>query len=96
MYVRRARLFLGIGVLFIPLGCSSIASLQALVLGGFGLRRHRHRPAEAAGVLALLVVAVGTTLTLLGVALVQAATACALVEIDAGRPSARCAPTGWR
>ena len=29
---------------------------------------------------------IGTTLTLLGLGLVQAATACALVEIDAGRP----------
>ena len=36
--------------------------------------------------LVLLVVAIGTTLALLGFALVQAATACALVEIDAGRP----------
>jgi hypothetical protein len=41
---------------------------------------------EAAGALALLVVAVGTTLALLGFGLVQAATACALVEIDQGRP----------
>jgi hypothetical protein len=41
---------------------------------------------EAAGVFVLLVVGVGTTLTLLGLGLVQAATLCALVEIDSGRP----------
>ena len=40
---------------------------------------------ETAGWLALLVLAVGATLTLLGVGLVQAATACAVVEIDEGR-----------
>ena len=40
---------------------------------------------RSAGGLVLLVVAVGTTLALLGFALVQAATTCALVELDAGR-----------
>ena len=34
----------------------------------------------------LLVTAIGTMVALLGFALVQAATACALVELDAGRP----------
>ena len=34
----------------------------------------------------IIVLAVGTTFALLGFALVQAATTCALVEIDAGRP----------
>ena len=43
--------------------------------------RRESRP----GALALLVVALGMTLTLLGLALLQAVTACALVEIDAGR-----------
>ena len=38
-----------------------------------------------AGAFAFLAVVIGTTLTLLGLGLVQAATACALVEIDAGR-----------
>ena len=41
---------------------------------------------EAAGFFAFFAVVIGTTLTLLGLGLVQAATACALVEIDAGRP----------
>jgi hypothetical protein len=39
-----------------------------------------------AGLFAYLALVVGTTLALLGLALVMAATACALVELDAGRP----------
>jgi hypothetical protein len=83
MYVARARLFLGIGLLFIPLSIG-IAVLHSLVLGGFGLLGV-DVTGESAGALVLLLVAVGWTLTLLGLSLVQAATACALVEIDDGR-----------
>jgi hypothetical protein len=83
MYVERARLFLGIGVVFIPLGLL-ITLVTSLMLGGFGLLGI-DTTGEGAGALALLVVVVGTTLTLLGVTLVQAATACALREIDSGR-----------
>ena len=84
MYVKRVLLFLGIGVLFIPLALS-ISLVQTLVIGGFGLVGV-DTSGESAGALALLVVALGTTLTLLGLGLVQAATACALVQIDADRP----------
>ena len=84
MYVRWPTLFLGIGLLFIPLSFA-ISLVQALVIGGFGLVGVE-TSGEPAGLLALLVVALGTTLTLLGLGLVQAATACALVQIDAGRP----------
>jgi hypothetical protein len=83
MYVKRAPLFLGLGLLFIPLAVV-IAVLQALVLGGFGLLGV-DTTGESAGALVLLIVAVGTTLTLLGLGLVQAATARALVEIDEDR-----------
>jgi hypothetical protein len=83
MYVERAPVFLGIGALFIPLSVS-IALLQAFVIGGFGLVGI-DATGESAGALALIVVALGTTLTLLGFTLVQAATACALLVIDAGR-----------
>ena len=64
MYVERARLFLGIGVLLIPLGF--VISLAP------GARPRRLRAVgvdttgEGAGALVLLVVAIGTTLTLLG------------------------------
>jgi hypothetical protein len=83
MYVERPVLFLGIGVLLIPLG-AVISFLQALVFGGFGLLGVDTTGGSAGG-LVLLVVAVGTTLALLGFALVQAATTCALVDLDAGR-----------
>ena len=83
MYVKRASVFLGIGLLFIPLG-AVISGVQALVLGGFGLVGV-DTTGESAGALLFVVFAIGTTLTLLGLGLVQAATACALVEIDEGR-----------
>jgi len=83
MYTERARLYLGIGVLFVPLG-ALITLLQALVLGGFHLVGI-DTTGESAGALVLLVTAVGTVFALLGLALVQAATACAMVELDAGR-----------
>jgi hypothetical protein len=82
MYVKRPRLFLGIGILLIPLG-AVISIVQALVLGGFGLAGV-DATGEGAGALVLLLVAIGLTLTLLGLGLVQAATACALILIDAG------------
>jgi hypothetical protein len=84
MYGRRLPLFLGIGVLLIPLG-AVISVVQALVIGGFGLVGIEST-GESAGALALLVVAVGTAFALLGFALVQAATVRALIEIDQGRP----------
>ncbi|MGE5274967.1 MAG: hypothetical protein ACM3QU_14550 [Verrucomicrobiota bacterium] len=83
MYVDRPALFLGIGLLLIPLG-AVISLLQALVLGGFGLLGVDTTGGSAGG-LVLLVVAVGTTLALLGFALVQAATTCVLADLDAGR-----------
>jgi len=82
MYVTRWRLFLPLGLLFIPLG-ALISVVQALVLGGFDLAGV-DTTGEAAGALVLLVVALGTTLALLGLGLVQAATASALLEIDGG------------
>jgi hypothetical protein len=61
-----------------------ISLVQALVLGGFGLLGI-DTSGEAAGALALLVLFLGTTLALLAFGLVQAATTCALVEVDAGK-----------
>ena len=83
MYRTRLGLFLGIGVILIPLG-ALISVAQALVLGGFGLLGIDTTGSEAGG-LVIIVLAVGTTFALLGFALVQAATTCALVEIDEGR-----------
>ena len=83
MYVGRAPLFVGIGLLLIPTAFVT-AALQQALLGGAGLVGVETE-GETAGALVLLLIAVGTTLTLLGLALVQAATACALLEIDEGR-----------
>ncbi len=82
MYVKRPRLFLGIGILLIPIA-AVISLLHALILGGFGLIG-LDTTGEAAGATALLLLVVGTVFTLLGFAFVQAATACALVRIDNG------------
>jgi hypothetical protein len=83
MYVNRARLFLGIGLLLIPivvvmtlLQWLSLEGLDAVGITSTG---------ESAGGSALLALIVGTTFALLGLAFVQAACACALVEIDGGR-----------
>jgi hypothetical protein len=83
MYVARPRLFLGIGLLLIPLG-AVVSVVQALILGGFGLVGI-DSTGQSAGALVLLVAGLGSVLALVGFALVQAATACAVAEIDAGR-----------
>jgi hypothetical protein len=83
MYVHRPMLFLGLGLLLIPLGFL-ITFLQWLLLGGLGWAGLAGT-GEGAGASAFLALVVGTILALLGLGLVQAATACALVEIDEGR-----------
>jgi hypothetical protein len=82
MYVGRARLFLSIGLVMIPVGLV-IAAVHGLVVGGLGFAGLAVTGA-AAGALALLVVGLGTVLTLLGAAVVQVATVRALVELDRG------------
>ena len=84
MYVRRARLFLGLGILFIPLGMV-ISLVQAVVLGSVGLVGVS-ASGESAGALVLLVTALGVTFALFGLALLQGATSVALVRIDADEP----------
>jgi hypothetical protein len=84
MYVRHARLFLGLGILFVPLGMI-ISLVQAAVLGGFGLLGVS-ASGESAGALLLLLTALGATFALFGLALLQGATSCALVRVDAGEP----------
>ncbi len=83
MYVKRPGLFLGLGVLLVPIAFA-ITLVQWLLLEGIDLVGVV--TGEAAGSWALLAAIVGLTLTLLGLGLVQAAAACALVELDAGRP----------
>jgi hypothetical protein len=83
MYVSRLRLFIGIGVLILPVSLV-ITILQAIVLHAsslFGIEVD----GEAAGAFVLVVVAIGTALTLLGLGVMQAATVLAMVELDEGR-----------
>ena len=84
MYGRRLWLFLGIGVLVVP-----VSVIVTLIQAGFlhasnflGIDTE----GESGGLLVLGVVAIGTALTLLGLGFVMAATARALAELDAGRP----------
>jgi hypothetical protein len=83
MYFKKWGLFIGIGVLFLPIGLL-ITLLQALLLHATNVVGVQvgQGSSGAAGFLAL---ALGTTLTLIGLGLVQAATARALIELDADR-----------
>jgi hypothetical protein len=82
MYVKRPGLFLGLGLLLVPLSVV-ITLVQWILLGGLDVLGNLS--GELGGVWAFLSVVIGTMLALLGLGVVQAATACALVEIDAGR-----------
>jgi len=82
MYVKRPTLFLGLGLLLIPIAFA-ITLLQWLLLKTIDLLGVV--TGEAAGSWAFVAAVIGTTLTLLGLGVVMAATACALTEIDAGR-----------
>jgi hypothetical protein len=83
MYVSRFPLFVGLGALLVPIALL-VTALQALILHGTSILGLQAEGSSNSGVVAFLVLAVGTALTLLGLGLVQAATARALVEIDAG------------
>jgi hypothetical protein len=84
MYARRIPLFVGIGLVVIPISLL-VTLLQALVLHATSILGVQ-TGGEDSGLLALFVLAIGTALTLLGLGLVQAACARALVRIDEGRP----------
>jgi hypothetical protein len=83
MYVKRPGLFLGLGVLLVPIAVA-ITFVQWLLLSVLDLLGSVS--GEVAGAWAFLAVIVGTTFALLGLGFVMAATTCALVEIDADRP----------
>jgi hypothetical protein len=82
MYLRRAPLFLGIGLLLIPI-TFVITLLQWLLIRAIDLVGVV--TGDAAGTWAFVAAVIGTTLTLLGLGVVMAATALSLVEIDSGR-----------
>ena len=82
MYVARWPLFVGLGVVFVPIGLL-VSLLQALLLHTTSVFAVEVGHGSG-GLVAFLALALGTTLTLLGLGLVLAATARALLEIDAG------------
>ena len=83
MYFGRLPLFLGIGVLAVPIAVA-VTLLQGLVFRASDLIG-LEVSGERGGLLVAFVIALGTALTLLGLGIVQAVTAKALVEIDEGR-----------
>jgi hypothetical protein len=72
------------GVLFVPIALL-VSLLQALVLHATSVLAVQSAGGSGGSVLSYLVLAIGTSLTLLALGVVMAATARALVEIDEGR-----------
>jgi hypothetical protein len=83
MYVVRWPLFAGLGLLFVPIGLL-ITLVQAVLLHATNVVAVQAGHGSS-GFVGFVALAFGTTFTLLGLGLVQAATATALVELDADR-----------
>ncbi|MGH3011017.1 MAG: hypothetical protein ACRDMY_04100 [Gaiellaceae bacterium] len=83
MYKAKPRLFVGIGLLAIPISIV-VAFLQSLLIRATSVAGV-DPDAEGGGFRVALAVGIGTVLTLLTLGLVQAAIARAIAEIDAGR-----------
>jgi hypothetical protein len=82
MYANRIPLFLGMGVLLVPISLL-VTLLQTLVLHATSILGLQTGD-ESSGLAAFVALTIGTALTLLGLGLVQAAAARALVELDRG------------
>jgi hypothetical protein len=83
MYVSHLRLFVGIGLLLVPISLL-ITLFQALLLTATSVLGIDDQ-AAGAGLLVLIALIVGSTMTWLGLGLVQAVAVRAMVEIDQGR-----------
>jgi hypothetical protein len=83
MYFGHLRVFLGIGLLFFPLGVL-ITGVQYLVFRVGGLNGLVNSAGSTNAVVDFLAIALGVAITVLGLAVVNAATAVAMVDIDAG------------
>ncbi len=84
MFWGHRRVFLGIGLLFVPIGIL-IAVLQWLLFHVTSLEALVREAGEQNAFVAAIALSVGVVFTLLGFAVVQAATARAMVAIDAGQ-----------
>jgi len=85
MYFGHLRLFLGIGLLFLPLG-AVITAIQYLTFERGGLNGLVAAVGKTNVVVDFLAFGLGLLLTVFGLAVVQSATALAMVELDEGRP----------
>jgi hypothetical protein len=83
MYRKRLGLFAGLGLVFVPIALL-VALVQTLILHGTSILGVQP-DGGSSGPAGFFVFALGLALTLLGIGLVQAATARALVDIDGGR-----------
>src|SRR5262249_15936276 len=84
MYRHHQRLFLGIGLLFVPVGLL-ITLVQWLIFRVGGLHNFVDRAGATTAFVAIPALALGVLLTLLGLTIVQAVTALAMVELDENR-----------
>jgi hypothetical protein len=84
MYLWRAPLFFAIGVLFVPISLL-VTLLQTLALHGTSILGVQ-TGGDSSGIVGFVVLTLGTALTLLGLGVVQAACARALVDLDDGHP----------
>ena len=85
MYASRPRVFLGIGLLFVPLGLL-ITLVQFLIFRVSSLEALVDEAGERNAFVDALALGLGLLFTLIAFAIVVAATARATAEIDAGRP----------
>jgi len=79
------RLFLGIGLLFVPIGIL-VAIVQVLAFDVWGLTPMLADTGRANAFVAGTALAAGVLMTFLALAIVQAATARTVADLDAGRP----------
>jgi hypothetical protein len=84
MYFGHLRLFLGIGLLFFPLG-AVISGLQYLLFRAGGLNALVTAAGSTNAVVDFLAILLGIVFTVFGLTLIHSATAIAMVEIDGGR-----------
>jgi Vacuolar protein sorting-associated protein 62 len=84
LYGDRPRLFMGIGVLFVPLGLL-ITGLQYLLFEQGTFAPLVSSAGSSNAIVAGLALALGLFVTVLGLSVVQAAAAVAMVELDEGR-----------
>ncbi len=84
MFRSHLRLFLGIGLLFVPLGLV-ISGVQYLIFRVSGLSDLVDTAGASNAFVVVPVLALGLLLTVLGLTIVQAVSALAMVELDEGR-----------